>query len=443
MRGSWPIFYFFERLSTLIFSSNLSLSSSSLFLSIAPADSIPHKQRHLARKLVLEAKWLLMQGSASRRGVRGARKRWKGRRCCPAASEPTGLDLDNSLDDASLRPRFPRPPNRTPLSTVLCRKAAAEIVSSKNFQKAAAREEEEEAPMISRKAATWRRRSPSEGSPSFSPPPPPPPPPSSPPPFSSSCERSMPPSERRPRCLRRSKSPGPRPHRGLPQGEDAGRRQRPHYLGAVALEAEQLLDAGAPLEFSTEHGDTPLTVAAGGGSPQLVRMLLRRGADPKGSRGACTPPIHAAIEGALVDAFGKRFGSHDECVRLLLEAGADPRARDVPPGRAEEVKRREGGDLKEHWSALHRAALRGLPAVCSCCSRARARSSPTSRGPPGRRRWIWPCTGGIGKWSRCCEGPGRKEGSRGRGRRAALPAQFFVVFFFSPRVRRLLVFFFR
>lgn len=141
-------------------------------------------------------------------------------------------------------------------------------------------------------------------------------------------------------------------------------------LDAVALEAAQLLDAGAPPEFSTEHGDTPLTVAAAGGSPQLVRLLLDRGADPSGSARACTPPIHAAIEGALVDAYGEVFGSHCECVRLLLEAGADPRARDVPPGRVEEVKRRQreeggGGGLNEHWSALHRAALRGLPAICS------------------------------------------------------------------------------
>lgn len=136
-------------------------------------------------------------------------------------------------------------------------------------------------------------------------------------------------------------------------------------LDAVALEAEQLLDAGAPLEFSTEHGDTPLTVAAAGGDPQLVRLLLARGADPRGSEGACTPPIHAAIEGAMVDAFGEIYGSHGECVRLLLEAGADPRARDVPPGQVEEVRRREGGNLNEHWSALHRVALRGLPEICS------------------------------------------------------------------------------
>ena len=151
---------------------------------------------------------------------------------------------------------------------------------------------------------------------------------------------------------------------------------------AVALEAEQLLDAGAPLEFSTEYGDTPLTVAAAGGAPQLVRLLLRRGADPRGSRDACTPPIHAAIEGALVDAFGETFGSHGECVRVLLEGGADPHARDVPPGRAEETRRREGGDLNEHWSALHRAALRGLPAVCSLLLSSGAR--PDVLGPCGQ-----------------------------------------------------------
>lgn len=136
-------------------------------------------------------------------------------------------------------------------------------------------------------------------------------------------------------------------------------------LDAVALEVARLLDSGAPLEFATEHGDTPLTVAAAGGDPQLVRLLLARGANPKGNERACTPPIHAAIEGAMVDAYGEIFGSHNECVRLLLEAGADPRARDVPPGQVEEYRQREGGNLNEHWSALHRAALRGLPEICS------------------------------------------------------------------------------
>lgn len=120
-----------------------------------------------------------------------------------------------------------------------------------------------------------------------------------------------------------------------------------------------------------------------------MQLLLNRGANPKGNGRACTPPIHAAIEGALVDAFGEAFGSHDECVRILLESGADPHARDVPPGRvAEEVEKKQqqdgGGDLdlSEHWSALHRAALRGLPEICSLLLASGA--EPDVSGPCGQ-----------------------------------------------------------
>ena len=307
-----------------------------------------------------------MQGSASREGSEGRGSDGRGGDAAPTTSEPTGLDLDNSLDDALSSPPVPAAPEPHAALAVLCRKAAAEAVSSiKISRKLQPREGGESSTndieessdlettlALGRLALVLSSSSSSSSS-------------SSPPPTSYLREEYAPLLNA---ALAASVARGALGHalvgvcrRARTQDGASG----PDSLGAVALEAEQLLDAGAPLEFSTEHGDTLLTVAAGGGSPQLVRMLLRRGADPKGSRGACTPPIHAAIEGALVDAFGQRFGSHDECVRLLLEAGADPRARDVPPGRAEEVKRREGGDLNGHWSALHRAALRGLPAVCS------------------------------------------------------------------------------
>lgn len=137
-------------------------------------------------------------------------------------------------------------------------------------------------------------------------------------------------------------------------------------VAVVVDSCRALVAAGADPEHSTEHGDTPLTVAASSGCPELVSFFLFEcGCDPDGSEKACTPPVHAAIEGAAVDCYGKAWGRHGECALLLLEAGADPEARDVPPGRVAEVARLEGGNLNEHWSALHRAALRGLPGVCA------------------------------------------------------------------------------
>jgi len=272
------------------------------------------------------------------------------------AAAVAGLDLD-LLDLRDLLSSPPLPPPTPPHAalTILCRKVAAEVVSSMSRPG----EEEEGRGDLEAALAVGRLAlvvSSSSSSPSSS--------------TSTSTSSSSPPP---PSSLREEFRPLFNAARAASVARKAlgaalievCRRARTQDDGrrgpflSIALEAEQLLDAGAPLEFSTGHGDTPLTVAASGGSPELVGMLLRRGADPGGNERACTPPIHAAIEGASVDAFGKVWGSHAECVRLLLEAGADPNARDVPPGQGFEEE-----EQQQHWSALHRAALRNLPLIC-------------------------------------------------------------------------------
>ena len=111
-----------------------------------------------------------------------------------------------------------------------------------------------------------------------------------------------------------------------------------------AVEAAQaLIDAGADVNRAeTWRGQTPLMWAAAQGQPQMIRVLMRVGAEPDvrsafndwerqvsaESRrmyrptGALTPLLFAAREGCA------------ECIRALLEGGADPDftdARNVTP----------------------------------------------------------------------------------------------------------------
>ena len=77
---------------------------------------------------------------------------------------------------------------------------------------------------------------------------------------------------------------------------------------------ETLLRQGTPVSLQTTDGTTPLMYAALRGNAQSVRLLIKRGADPKASN-----DIGAT---ALLWAAGDR-----EKVRMLLDQGADPNAR--------------------------------------------------------------------------------------------------------------------
>src|SRR5215470_12359749 len=87
---------------------------------------------------------------------------------------------------------------------------------------------------------------------------------------------------------------------------------------------EALLAAGAGVATPIPSGETPLHAAARRGDEAMARALLARGAPvnapivhPNHQFHGRTPLMHAAIRGSL------------PVVKLLLEAGADPFAKDL------------------------------------------------------------------------------------------------------------------
>jgi ankyrin repeat protein len=62
----------------------------------------------------------------------------------------------------------------------------------------------------------------------------------------------------------------------------------------------------------TAHGFTPLFIAAGKGHLECLRLLLESGADKEAKHTTGATPLFAAVE-----------NGHLECARLLLESGAD------------------------------------------------------------------------------------------------------------------------
>ena len=85
-------------------------------------------------------------------------------------------------------------------------------------------------------------------------------------------------------------------------------------LGAVEL-AALLLDAGADPNACRRDGATPLSLAAARGDAALIKLLLSRGADPRGSSSASTPLHDACLSGS------------EEALALLL-----PHYANSPPG---------------------------------------------------------------------------------------------------------------
>lgn len=75
------------------------------------------------------------------------------------------------------------------------------------------------------------------------------------------------------------------------------------------------VDAGAPVDFAGDTGDSLVMLAAYHGQTSTVRALLDRGAD-----------VEAANERGQRPLAGAVFKGHLDVVRLLVEAGADPDA---------------------------------------------------------------------------------------------------------------------
>ncbi|XP_007893326.1 IQ motif and ankyrin repeat domain-containing protein 1 [Callorhinchus milii] len=80
------------------------------------------------------------------------------------------------------------------------------------------------------------------------------------------------------------------------------------------------------VECTDAHGNTPLSEAAGGGHPPLIRFLIEKGANPNSKGGYGRTPLYRAA-----------FSGHLAAVEILLQLGADPRIYADDGNRPEEV----------------------------------------------------------------------------------------------------------
>ena len=78
-------------------------------------------------------------------------------------------------------------------------------------------------------------------------------------------------------------------------------------------EVRRLLNGGAPLHRPDGYGATPLFWAASRNSPDVVELLLQRGAEPDVSGATLPRPLLSALERKA-----------ERVTRILLAAGANP-----------------------------------------------------------------------------------------------------------------------
>lgn len=104
-----------------------------------------------------------------------------------------------------------------------------------------------------------------------------------------------------------------------------------HTRAALAL-----LEGGADIDARDRSGNQTLHLAAQAGDPNLVRALLSRGADPNARtpRSTVTPGARGGGGSGRGGPAGEQTplmmagrGDHEEVMRALVAAGADPRAR--------------------------------------------------------------------------------------------------------------------
>ena len=87
-----------------------------------------------------------------------------------------------------------------------------------------------------------------------------------------------------------------------------------------------LLDHGADVEKKGQFDTVPLHHAACGGSAEVSKLLLARGASPNFANVRGWTPLHWACK---IRIFRKtRLEAHLEVIRVLLDAGADPTIKD-------------------------------------------------------------------------------------------------------------------
>lgn len=100
-------------------------------------------------------------------------------------------------------------------------------------------------------------------------------------------------------------------------------------------EAQSLIDGGVRVEARTRRGCTALHFAAGRGLPDVVQVLLERGAAPNAASDTKETPLHWVTRAFWDSDDGEHAileqpdpNKDVESARLLLQHGADPNAKD-------------------------------------------------------------------------------------------------------------------
>ena len=95
--------------------------------------------------------------------------------------------------------------------------------------------------------------------------------------------------------------------------------------------AKLLLDAGAPVNETTEYGWTPLLTAVNNRNYQLASFLLDRGADPNIANKGGWTPLYIATDNRNIEGgdypVPKGDMDHLEIIQKLLEKGANPNGK--------------------------------------------------------------------------------------------------------------------
>jgi ankyrin repeat protein len=129
--------------------------------------------------------------------------------------------------------------------------------------------------------------------------------------------------------------------------------------------ARALLDAGAKVDEGTEFDGTPMVLAAQNGNEKVALLFLDRGADPNARDGYGLTAMHWGLQQGLSEIFGggktltDKFwvrANSPELVKALLAKGADPNAemtRDFMPYEVHRFARALGNNLPQlHLSGV-------------------------------------------------------------------------------------------